>query len=104
MKAIRLHCDCCRCLDGGGQLGRFVGVKGVMGVSGVAGGSGSVASSAARDGSAASALLLPGMGLALPGGQAKQDVLLELPVEGLNVPARHGVYVWRTVAAPSAAQ
>ena len=51
-----------------------------------------------------SAVLLPGMGLALPGGQARQDAWLALPVDGLYVPGWHGVYVWRTVAAPSAAQ
>ena len=51
-----------------------------------------------------SVVLLPGMGLALPGGQARQDAWLALPVDGLYVPGGHGVYVWRTVAAPSAAQ
>ena len=51
-----------------------------------------------------SALLLPGVGLAFPLGQARQDVLPLLPVDGLYVPAWHGVYVWRTVAAPSEEQ
>ena len=50
------------------------------------------------------ALLLPGIGQALPGGHAMHDALLERPSNGLYVPAAHGVYVCRTLAAPSEAQ
>ena len=47
---------------------------------------------------------LPGIGLALPGAHAWHDALLFWPPSGLNVPARHGVKVWRKLAAPCAEQ
>ena len=51
-----------------------------------------------------SALLLPGIGLALPAAHAMHDALLDAPVSGLYVPAGHGSNVCRTLAAPSEAQ
>ena len=47
---------------------------------------------------------LPGIGLAFPGAHAWHDALLFWPPSGLNVPARHGVNVWRKLAAPCAEQ
>lgn len=50
------------------------------------------------------ASLLPGMGLAVPGAHSMHDALLDAPRVGLYDPARHGVNVCRTLAAPSAEQ
>ena len=49
-------------------------------------------------------LVLPGMGLALPGGQPTHEALLELPSVGLYVPAEHGVKVMVALTAPTVAQ
>ena len=49
------------------------------------------------------ASLLPGMGFALPAGQAKHAASLELPMDGFQVPAGHSVNT-RAERAPASGQ